>query len=104
MLLGRRFNKGTRAVDSLIGALQNDNLLVREAVVQSLGNIGDRVAAPFLIPLLNDRSFAIRLSTIRALENIGNPEAIPFLRKMAEKEKDPYIKEAALCIFKKYQA
>jgi len=101
--LGKMFNKGTRAVDSLIGALHYDNLLVREAVVQSLGNIGDSAAVAFLIPLLSDRSFAIRLSTIKALENISNPEAIPVLRKIAEKEKDPYIKEAALSALRNFR-
>jgi HEAT repeat protein len=98
--LGKRFNKGTRAVDSLIEALKYNNLLVREAVVQSLGNIGDSTAVAFLIPLLNDRSFAIRMSTIKALENIGSPETIPALRKIADKEKDTYIKEAALSAIK----
>ena len=101
--LGKRFNKGSRAVDSLIEALKYNNLLVREAVVQSLGNIGDSAAVAFLIPLLNDRSFAIRMSTIKALENIGSPETIPALRKIADKEKDTYIKEAALSAIKNFR-
>ena len=101
--LGKRFNKGSRAVDSLIEALKYNNLLVREAVVQSLGNIGDSAAVAFLIPLLNDRSFAIRMSTIKALENIGSPETIPALRNIADKEKDTYIKEAALSAIKNFR-
>lgn len=94
--LGQHFNRGSRAVDSLIEALNYDNLLIREAVIQSLGKIGDSRAVPFLIPELKDKNFAIRFSTIKALENIGNPQAVPFLRQVADTDNDPYIKRAVL--------
>jgi HEAT repeat protein len=103
MALGKDFNRGTRAVDSLIEALDYDNLLVREGVIRSLGEIGDPRAVPFLIPALTDRSFAIRFSTIRALERINDPRAIPYLRQAADKDKDAQIKETALSVLKKFK-
>lgn len=102
MALGKDFNKGTRAVDSLIEALDYNNLLVREGIIQSLGKIGDSKAVPFLIPSLTDRSFAIRFSTIKALENIKDPRAIPYLRQAADNDDDAQIKEAALSAVKNF--
>jgi HEAT repeat protein len=93
--LGKKFNKGTRAVDALIGDLNSDDILVREAIIQSLGKIGDYSAVPFIIRALDDRKFAIRLSAVKALGDIGDPQAIPFLKKVIDADHDPYIGQAA---------
>lgn len=90
------FKDDPRVVAALIGSLNYNNLVIREAVIQSLGNIGDSQAVPFLIPALNDKSFAIKLSTIRALGKIGDSGAIPFLERVVASDNDPYIKDEAL--------
>jgi HEAT repeat protein len=95
LALGKRFNKGTRAADSLIEDLNSDDILVREAVIQSLGKIGDPMAVPFIIRALDDKKFAIRLSAVKALGDIGDPEAVPFLKKVASTDHDQYIRQAA---------
>ncbi len=95
LALGKKFNKGTRAVDSLIGDLGSDDILVREAIIQSLGKIGDATAVPFIIRALDDKKFAIRLSAVNALGDIRDADAIPFLKKVVSTDRDPYIKEAA---------
>jgi len=95
LALGKKFNKGTRAVDSLIGELDSNDILVREAIIQSLGRIGDATAVPSIIRALDDKKFAIRFSAVKALGDIGDPQAIPFLKKVADADRDPYIKEAA---------
>ena len=86
----------------MIEALDYDNLLVREGIIQSLGNIGDSKAVPFLIPALSDRSFAIRFSAVRALANIKDPGAIPYLRQAADKDRDSQIRAAALSALKNF--
>jgi HEAT repeat protein len=91
--LGHGHNKGTRAVDALIDALSYNNLLIREAAVQSLGKIGDPLSVPYLITALKDESFAMKYNAVKALENMGSKEAIPFLQKIADAEKDPLLKE-----------
>ena len=91
--LGHRHNKGTRAVDVLIDALNYNNLLIREAAIQSLGKIGDPLSVPYLITALNDDRFAVKYNAVKALENIGSKEAVPFLQKIADAEKDPLLKE-----------
>jgi HEAT repeat protein len=102
LALGKDFNKGSRAVESLIDALDYNNLLVREGVIQSLGKIKDSRAVPFLIPALKSKSFAIRISAIKALENIGDPQAVPQLRQTADHDGDAQIKEAALSALRSF--
>lgn len=94
--LGQGFNKGSRAVEALINALDYNNLLIREAAAQSLGKIGDPAAVPRLIPALTDKSFAMKYSTIKALENISDMSALPFLRKVADGDADTFLRGEAL--------
>ncbi len=91
--LGKKFNRGTRAVDSLIEALNQDNLLIKEAVIEALGEIGDPKAVPSMISLLEDENFAIKISAIRALEKIGDSRALPFLEKILELNDDILIQQ-----------
>lgn len=94
------FKNDSRVVDALIDSLSYSDLMIREAAIQSLGKIGDRRAVPFLVPALNDKSFAIRYSAITALGKIGSSEVIPFLKRVAESDKDPFIKSEALSVLK----
>jgi len=102
--LGKKFNNGSRAVDALIKELQEDNLIIKEAAIQSLGEIGDQKAVPYIIQGLENKSFAIRLSAIRALEQIGDIQAIPHLKRVAEKEQDPYLKAMASSLVKSFSS
>lgn len=99
--LGKEFNRGTRAVDSLIEALNQDNLLIKEAAIQSLGRIGDPKAVPYIIPYLEDKNFAIRFSAIKALENIGDSRAIPFLERFVDSTNDKLLKHQTISSLKK---
>jgi HEAT repeat protein len=103
LALGKRFNKGTRAADSLIADLNSDDIMVREAVIQSLGKIGDPMAEPFIIRALDDKKFAIRLSAVKALGDIGDPQAIPFLKKVIDVDHDPYIRQAARSVLQNFR-
>ncbi len=77
----------------MIEALSQDNLLIKEAVIEALGEIGDPKAVPHLISLLEDESFAIKFSAIRALEKIKDSRAIPFLEKVLESNDDILIQK-----------
>jgi HEAT repeat protein len=100
--LGKKFNNGSKAVYALVKVLQEDNLLIKEAAIQSLGAIGDPEAVPYLLQGLDDKSFAIKLSTIRALEQIGDIQAVPHLESVAEKESDSYLKAMAASLVKNF--
>jgi len=102
--LGKKFNNGSKAVDALIKELKGDDLLVVEAAIESLGEIGDPEAGPYLIEGLNNKSFAIRLATLRALEQIGDIQALPDLKRVAANERDPYLKAMALSLVKNFSS
>jgi HEAT repeat protein len=87
------FSGHADVIDPLITAIHNDEPLVREAAVQSLGTLGNAKAVPHLIPLLKSPSLAMRLSTIKALESIGDPQAIPHLEAIADKDSDRVARE-----------
>jgi HEAT repeat protein len=89
------FRDNERVFEALLDDLYYDNLVVREAVIQSLGNIGNERAVPYLIPILRENNFALKLSAIKALEKIGKPSAIPHLKKFAVSETDPILRREA---------
>ena len=64
-------------IESLIGALGDDDWEVRRDAAESLGEIGDlRAIEPLIDALRNDRHRYVRSSTIRALGRIGDPKAV----------------------------
>lgn len=85
------FKRDSRVLNALIYALGDSVLYIREAAIQSLGEIGDARAVPYLVPSLQDKSFAIKHSAIRALGKIGDVQAVPFLKEIADSE-DELIK------------
>ncbi len=89
------FKDDSRVVDALLYRLNEDTLYLREAVIQSLGKIGNRDAFPYLISALGDKHFAIRMSAVRALGEIQDPEAIPFLKTILKNEADPLLRDEA---------
>jgi len=89
------FKNNEAVYNALITGIDDPELLTKEAVIESLGRLGNPDAIEFLIPLLNDESFTVRHSTIKALANIGDKKAIPYLNNAAEKDKDPLLKEIA---------
>lgn len=95
------FKDNERVFEALLNDLYYDNLVVREAVIQSLGALGNERAVPYLIPILKENNFALKLSVIKALEKIGHPSAIPHLTKFVATEKDLLLKKEALKTIRK---
>jgi HEAT repeat protein len=91
-----------RVVNTLVKGFEDVNLIIREAIIQSLGKIGDPSAVPFLISALKEKSFAIKISAIKALKEIGDPQAIPTLQDITEHEGDPNLKSEALAALKNF--
>lgn len=90
------FRDDPRVVDALVYRLNEDTLYLREAVIQSLGRIGDREIFPYLVAALGDQHFAVRMSAIKALEIIKDSQAIPFLREVAKNDTDLLVRDEAL--------
>ncbi len=90
------FKDDSRVVDALLYRLNEDTLYLREAVIQSLGKIGNRAALPYLVAALGDRHFAVRVSAVRALGGINDPEAILSLKAVVKTETDPLLRDEAV--------
>ncbi|MFX1554537.1 MAG: HEAT repeat domain-containing protein, partial [Promethearchaeota archaeon] len=74
-----------QAVDSLIAALRDDEWLVRQAIINALGEIG----APSIDPLtatLQDESKDVRQSAVYALARIGISAVQPLLAALQDKD------------------
>ena len=90
------FKEDQKVFDTLIESLNDKILYIREAAIQSLGNIGNKKAVPYLIAALNDKNFAIKMSAIQAIGKIGDEEAVPFLEQIADSDMDEYLQAEAL--------
>ncbi|MBI3592529.1 MAG: HEAT repeat domain-containing protein [Nitrospirae bacterium] len=98
------FSNDPAVVDALISGLNDGELLVREASIQSLGRIGNHRAVPHLITVLNDKSFAVKASAINALQKIGDQRAVPYLKTLADTTDDRHLKEVAQLALKRFSS
>ncbi len=85
------FGKYPRVFDALVNALHDRDLYVRETAADSLGRIGDKRAAPFLLDALHDKSFAMKASAIRAIRKLHDPAALSHLKRVTLSDKDALL-------------
>lgn len=90
------FKNDPLVVDALLYRLNEDTLYLKEAVIQSLGRIGDRETLPYLISALQDKHFSVRMSAVRALGRMKDPLAVEPLRKTAKSDADAMVRDEAL--------
>ena len=90
------FKGNQKVIDTLISGIDDGELLVREASIDSLGRIGDPQAVPYLVRLMGDRNSTIRLSVMKALGEIGDPGTIPDIQRAMTKEPDAVVRNEAL--------
>lgn len=81
--VGLRHYRDPRSVESLIGALYDEDHLVAEAAMAALVETGEP-AVPCLIDLVSSASPQARLLAVKALAKIGDPKAIPALLMASE--------------------
>ncbi len=92
----RKFRNDPRVVDALLYVIDEDSFYLREAVIETLGRIGNRKTLPYLISAFGDRSFAVRMSAVRALGEMNDIRAIPHLKEIADNDAEPLIRREAL--------
>lgn len=75
--------KVPEAADQLINLLNTQELKTREAVIESLGRLGDPKAVTPLLEMAENASHPfIRKNCIEALGELGDPKAVPLLVRM----------------------
>jgi HEAT repeat protein len=70
---------GNPAIPTLLHALGDDDLSVREAACRALGDIGDPQAVPHLVQSLADTDRRVVKAACEALGKIGDTQAVPHL-------------------------
>ncbi len=96
------FKNSDSAFKALITGIDDPELLTREAVIESLGRLGNPKAVDILLPLLSSKIFTIRHITIKALADIRDKRAVPHLNNLAANDSDPLIREVALTALKTF--
>ena len=64
-----------RAMDSLLVALEDNNMWVRYAAVRALGELGAHEAVDALLMALEDEVEPVKLAAVEALGKLGHPRA-----------------------------
>jgi len=73
-----------RALPTLLGALQRDDLWIKFHVVEALGEVGDRRALPAILALYSEKS--LRKPVLEAVGKIGDIGTLGFLLKIITDE------------------
>ncbi|MEQ8223304.1 MAG: HEAT repeat domain-containing protein [Candidatus Eremiobacterota bacterium] len=79
-------------VKPLVESLKTDDLAVKLAAVEALGNKHDEKALSALIDMLQDESAEVQLMTVKSLKKIGDKSAVPAL-KLLRKTVGPDVKQ-----------
>jgi HEAT repeat protein len=89
------FKRNKHVTDALVQGTQDNELIIREASITSLGRIGNPAVIQYLLPFLQDENVALRLNAIKALKQIGDPIVVSTLRDVSDKDSDDSVRAAA---------
>jgi HEAT repeat protein len=90
--------KCEKPVIALIAALlrENEHWSVRTATIQAMGTSGGRVFLNAINLALDDEDDSVRIAAIHALAQLEGLQAAPRLALIAQRDKSPYVKHAAI--------
>jgi HEAT repeat protein len=86
---------GPSAVKPLMGALDDEDWLVRHVAVLALGEIGDSLAAPAMAERLEDTEEIVRYEAAAALGKLGDPRGADWL-SLALSDSSSFVREQAV--------
>ncbi len=81
-----------KAVDALVGTLQDADRLVRRSAVEALGKLADPRALQPVLGMLRDRERDVRIQTAKALGLLGQEKAVEPLLAAWKKEADGEVR------------
>ena len=91
----REFGGDSYIADSISDYLKTDNLMIKEAVIETIGTTGGPDKVYLLSDTIWDDSFAVRLSAVKAIAKMGGYEAEEMLLDAASSDPDPNIRQTA---------
>ncbi len=82
---------GEPAVKPLISLLDHSVGPALDLAIESLGELKDKRAVPYLLEKLKDQNWATRAFAVEALGNMGDQRGVQAIRKMKEEETHPFV-------------
>jgi HEAT repeat protein len=79
---------GPPAINSLLEYIIVDDIDIRQFAVEILGGIGDAIAVPYILPLLEDINSNVRNATIEAIGNLQSQASVISLIDIYSKEEE----------------
>lgn len=86
---------GEGAIESLIGALDDEDETVRNLALEQLGRLGNNLAVAPLAGLLDHDRWSVRIRVVRSLESISGDEAFQALSRSAREDPSPAVRAEA---------
>ncbi|MGD1943133.1 MAG: HEAT repeat domain-containing protein [Leptolyngbyaceae cyanobacterium] len=86
--------KDPRAHDVLVEALSSDEVVIQQAAIAAVGEVGDVAAVDNILTFAQSEDWLVRQRLAEALANLPSPKTEPALRFM-EKDPHPQVAEAA---------
>jgi HEAT repeat protein len=77
---------GKSAVDSLLFSLHRTDDDIKKLIIDALGEIKDKKAAPLLVALLSDQNDNIAASAVEALGKLADPGTVPPLLEILNRD------------------
>lgn len=90
------YSKNIRALDSLVGLLDDDNAEVRSATIWAIGKFKSKDKLPLIIPKIKDPEESVRTVALKTLAKFtSNPEILNEILKLLD-DNDPKIRKMVL--------
>jgi HEAT repeat protein len=89
------FNNNMHVIEALVKGMRNEEVIIREASIRALGNIGNPEVIPQLLPMLKDANIAVRIGTVEALWRIRDRRAVFYLKEVSENDLNIAVRGAA---------
>lgn len=90
------FHDDSRVIATIIEAMNDSEVQVREAAVLAAEELGSPDLLPHIIDKLKDSSAAVKLNSIRAIVRHGDARLVSYLAEIIAEERDPFLKTEAL--------
>jgi len=98
------YSKNIRALDSLVGLLDDANAEVRSAAIWAIGKYKDKEKLPKIIPKIKDPEESVRTVALKTLAKFtSNPEILKEILKLLD-DSDPKIRKMVLEAINEFEA
>jgi HEAT repeat protein len=89
---------GEQAIHDIRQLLEDPDVWVRYHTITSIGEMGNRDHAEYLMPYLEDDLDIIKLAAAKAMTLLGDPRAVPALKRLKQERNEDLVQAADLAL------